>query len=85
MLVPESGYRSFMAPGVNEYRVIAPINKNGNECWGLWVYTCNGEHDDMIYQFAYAEAKHEHELPSMPFPTKAYVNATWTMVDGVPK
>jgi hypothetical protein len=84
-LIPESGYMSFMAPGVNEYRVTAPISKNNTRLWAVWSYTCNGEHNDMIYQFAYAEAPTENQLPSSPFPAKAYVNATWQMENGVPK
>lgn len=83
-LIPESGYTSFMPPGINEYRVTAPIVKSNQGRWAVWVYTCNGNHDDMIYQFAYAEADTEELLPLHPFPMKAYVNATWQMIDGVP-
>lgn len=82
-LIPESNYRSFMPPGVNEYRVTAPILRNNQKRWGVWLYTCNGKHDDMIYQFAYTESETEAGLP--PLAAKAYVNATWQMIDGVPK
>ncbi len=82
-LIPESGYMSFMPPGINEYRVTAPILKNNKRLWAVWAYTCNGKHDDMIYQFAYAESDTEEGLP--PFLAKAYVNASWQMIDGAPK
>jgi hypothetical protein len=82
-LIPESGYRSFMPPGINEYRVTAPILKSNQKRWAVWAYTCNGNHDDMIYQFAYAESDTEEGLP--PLPMKAYVNASWQMIDGAPK
>jgi hypothetical protein len=84
-LIPESNFRSFMGPGVNEYIVTCPISKDGTPSWAIWSYTCNAEHDDMIYQFAYAEAPAKDQLPTFPFPAKSYVNATWKMVDGVPK
>ncbi|HEY3394857.1 MAG TPA: hypothetical protein VGK58_19285 [Lacipirellulaceae bacterium] len=85
-LVPESGYRSFMAPDVNEYRIVAPISKDNKERWAVWSYTCNGQHDDMVYQFAYAEAPTEDQLPPSPFPMKTYINQlSWRMIDGVPK
>jgi hypothetical protein len=84
-LIPESGYRSFMAPGQNEYRVTARISKEGEEMWAVWAYTCNGEHDNLIYKYAYAEAKLRSQLPLPPLPPRAYVNGTWQMVDGVPK
>ncbi len=84
-LIPESGYKSFMPPGISEYRVTAPIVKNNTKLWAVWVYTCNGKHDDMIYQFAYSESETEEALPSHPFPAKGYVNATWQMIDGAPK
>jgi hypothetical protein len=85
-LVPESGYRSFMAPEVNEYRIVAPISKDNKERWAVWSYTCNGQHEDMIYQFAYAEAPTEDQLPPVPFPMKTYINQlSWRMIDGVPK
>lgn len=84
-LIPESGFMSFNPPGVNEYRVTAPIVKDGAEIWAVWSYTCNGKHDDMVYQFAYSEAATENQLPSHPFPVKAYVNATWTLADGIPR
>lgn len=84
-LVPESGYRTFMAPGQNEYRVIAPISKNNTELWCVWAYTCNGDYDDWVYKFAYAEAPTREPLPKYPFPVQAYLNGTGQMVDGVPK
>jgi hypothetical protein len=84
-LIPESGYVSFMAPGQNEYRVTAPVFRNNTRLWAVWSYTCNGDHNDMIYRFAHAEAPTEGQLPSHPFPAKAYVNATWKMIDGVPQ
>jgi hypothetical protein len=84
-LIPESGYMSFMPPGINEYRVTAPIVNNNQKRWAVWVYTCNGNYDDMIYQFAYAEADAEDALLLHPYPVKAYVNATWKMIDGAPK
>ncbi|MEX2310495.1 MAG: hypothetical protein WD738_23205 [Pirellulales bacterium] len=84
-LIPESGYRSFMPPGVNEYIVTCPISRNGTASWAIWSYTCNAVHDDMIYKFAYAEAPTKDQLPAFPFPAKSYVNATWRMVNGVPK
>ena len=84
-LMPESGYRSFLTPGVNEYRIVAPIEKNGERMWAIWAYTCNDEHDDMIYQFSYAEAPTEELLPQMPYPIKKYVTATWRMEGGAPK
>jgi hypothetical protein len=82
-LIPESGYMSFMPPGINEYRVTAPILKNNKRRWAVWAYTCNGNHDDMIYQFAYAESDTEDGLPT--FTAKAYANASWQMIDGAPK
>jgi hypothetical protein len=84
-LIPESRYRSFMPPGVNEYIIVCPISKNGTNLWATWSYTCNAEHYDMIYQFAYAEAPAREQLPTFPLPAKSYVNATWKMIDGVPK
>lgn len=84
-LVPESGYTSFMAPGQNEYRVIAPISKNNIDLWCVWAYTCNGDNDDWIYKFAYAEAPTRDQLPAYPFPLQAYLSGTGQMVDGVPK
>jgi hypothetical protein len=58
-------------------------SRNNQKRWGVWLYTCNGKHDDMIYQFAYTESETEAGLP--PLAAKAYVNATWQMIDGVPK
>ena len=55
--------------------VLSPIIESG----------IHGNHEDMIYQFAYAEADTEEALPLNPLPIKAYVNATWQMIDGTPK
>lgn len=83
-LIPESGYRQFQGPGVNEYRFVAPIEKHGERLWAVWAYTCNGEQDDFIYQFGYAEASHMSRLPQFPLPARRYVEGTWYMVDGIP-
>lgn len=83
-LIPESGYRSFQPPGVNEYRIVAPIKKDGQQRWAIWAYTCNGGHGDLIYRYACAEATSQAELPPFPFPAKRYIEGTWNMIDGVP-
>ncbi len=49
-----------MVPDQNEYRVIAPISKNNTDLWCVWAYTCNGDYDDWIYKFAYADHQRIH-------------------------
>ena len=83
------GY-SFRPPGVNEYRLVAPIERQGQRLWAVWFYTCNGSNSDplyhdAIYQFAYAEAASKEELPELPWPPKRYIEVTMDMVDGTPK
>jgi hypothetical protein len=80
----EYGPLSFRAPGVNEYRIVAPIKTKGKEVWAVWAYTCNEEANEMIYTYAYAEAPDEQQLPEFPFPAQRYIDITWRMVDGVP-
>ncbi|PHR95374.1 MAG: hypothetical protein COA78_30280 [Blastopirellula sp.] len=84
-IISKIGFRSFKPPGVNEYRVTAQIKKDGTPHWGVWAYTCNGAHNDMIYKFAYAEAATEEELAALPSPPQVYIDATWKLEDGVPK
>lgn len=78
-----SGF-SFKPPGVNEYRVTAQIEKDGVRRWAVWAYTCNQDEGEMIYQYAYAEAEREDQLPPSPLPTKRYIEGAWVMVDGAP-
>ena len=83
-LIPESRFMSFRAPGQNEYRVIAPIEINGQQRWRIWTYVCNGDQNDGIYGFAYADAPVREQLPSKPFPLVRYIPWSTEMVDGIP-
>jgi len=80
----EYGPFAFRAPGINEYRIVAPIKVNGKEVWSVWTYTCNGDAYDCIYKYAYAEAPDKEQLPQFPFPAQRYIDITGSMVDGVP-
>ncbi len=80
----EYGAFTFRGPGVNEYRIVAPIKRNDRPTWAVWAFTCNEEAHDMIYRYAYAEAPDEEQLPDFPFPAQRYVDITSNMVDGVP-
>lgn len=73
---------SFKAPGQNEYRIVAPIERDGQRHWAVWAYTTNEDGGEYIYQYAYAEAESEDELPQAP--AKPYIEPTWELVDGVP-
>ena len=75
---------SFKPPGMNEYRIVAPIERDGLRRWAVWAYATNEEDQELIYQYAYAEAEDEELLPKVPAPLKRYIDATWDMVDGVP-
>jgi hypothetical protein len=83
-LMAETGYASYRGPGVNEYRITAPIQASGRERWAVWSYTCNDCSQDYIYQFSYAEAASPQQLPQFPNPPKPYIEGTWRMIDGVP-
>jgi hypothetical protein len=81
----EYGPFTFRPPGVNEYRIVAPIKRRDTDLWGVWAYTCReAEYDAWIYKFAYAEAAREELLPDFPFPAQPYIDSTWQMVDGNP-
>jgi hypothetical protein len=83
----EFGPLSFRAPGINEYRIVAPVKMKEQELWAVWVFTSrkNNEHaDEYVYKFAYAEAPNEEQLPDFPFPAQRYIEGTWDMVDGLP-
>ncbi|HVA48718.1 MAG TPA: hypothetical protein VNH11_20300 [Pirellulales bacterium] len=75
---------SFKAPGQNEYRIVAPIERNGLRRWAVWAYTTNEDNQGFIYQYAYAEVEREAQLPQAPAPAKRYIEGTWELVDGVP-
>lgn len=75
---------SFKPPGINEYRLTAPIEKQGERRWAVWAFTSNENAGEMIYQYAYAEAELEAELPQSPLPRKRYIEATWQLIDGTP-
>lgn len=76
--------RSGFAPGVNLYRITAPIERDGKQLWGVWSYACNDRYQDAIFQFGYAEAATEQQLGRRPLPPKRYIDWATEMVDGIP-
>jgi hypothetical protein len=73
------------SPGVAEYRIMAPVEKDGEERWALWSYT-GAQHDNRVflYRYAYVEASSLEELSKIPVPAKRFIEGTWHMIDGVP-
>ena len=71
--------------GISEYRVIAPINKNGNELWAVWTYLCDENYPGTVSKFGYAEASTQGALRPFPFPVTEYLREpTYPMIDGEP-
>jgi hypothetical protein len=71
--------------GISEYRVVAPINKNGDELWAVWTYLCDERFPGTVSKFGYAEAATQDGLPPFPFPVTEYLREpTWRMIDGEP-
>lgn len=71
--------------GINEYRVMAPIEKNGNKSWGVWTYLCDEHYPDTVSKFGYAEAATQAALPPAPFPTTEYLREpSYQMINGEP-
>jgi len=71
--------------GISEYRVVAPINKDGKRLWAVWTYLCNENYPDTVSNFGYAEASTQNGLPPHPFPVTEYLREpTYEMVDGEP-
>src|SRR5688500_2040260 len=54
------------ASGISEYRVMAPINKNGHQLWAVWTYLCDERYPGTVSKFGYAEAATQNAVP--PFP-----------------
>jgi hypothetical protein len=85
----ETGYRVFQTPGISEYRISAPIREAGQEKWAVWSYTCGPDNvspggGEFVFQFAYAEAADEAQLPKFPFPPKRYIQYSSDIIDGLP-
>lgn len=77
--------RSQNSSGISQYRVTAPISKNGNELWAVWTYLCNDNFSGTVFKFGYAEAGSPTELPPPPFPVTEYlVYPTVMLRDGEP-
>lgn len=71
--------------GISEYRIVAPINKDGKQFWAVWTYLCNENYPGTVSNFGYAEAGTQNGLPPHPFPVTEYLREpTYTMVDGEP-
>jgi hypothetical protein len=71
--------------GISEYRIVAPINKDGKQLWAVWTYLCNENYPGTVSNFGYAEADTQNGLPPRPFPVTEYLRElTYTMVDGEP-
>jgi hypothetical protein len=83
----ESGYRVFLPPGISEYRIKAPIRERGQKKWAIWSYMCNQNNPhggEYVFQFGYAEAAAQSQLPDAPFPLKRYVQYSTELIDGLP-
>ncbi len=77
--------RSQNSSGISEYRVIAPISKNGNELWAVWTYLCDDNLPGTVFKFGYAEAGTQNNLPPPPFPVTEYLpSPSPTMIDREP-
>jgi hypothetical protein len=71
--------------GISEYRVVAPINIDGNQLWAVWTYLCDENYPGTVSKFGYAEAGTRSGLPPHPFPVTEYLREpTYEMVDGEP-
>ena len=71
--------------GISEYRILAPISRDGAQLWGVWTYLCNENYPGTVSKFGYAEALSLNGLPPHPFPLTEYLPApTSDIVDGEP-
>lgn len=75
---------SFKPPGMNEYRIVAPIKRDGVRRWAVWAYTTSEDDREFIYQYGCTEVESEDQLPQLPEPVKRHIEGTWELVDGVP-
>lgn len=72
--------------GISEYRIVAPIRKQGRELWAVWTFLCNESYPGTVSKFGYAEAPTESALPPAPFPAALYLREpNYTLIDGEPQ
>ncbi len=77
--------RSQNQSGISEYRIIAPVNKDGRELWAVWTYLCDDNYPGHVNKFGYAEAGTQNGLPPHPFPMTQYLHdPKHILVDGEP-
>lgn len=77
--------RSQNASGISEYRLTAPITKQGRELWAVWTFLCDEAYPGTVSKFGYAEAPTQIGLPPPPFPLTEYLREPiYKMVDGEP-
>jgi hypothetical protein len=82
-----NGVVQFSPPEINEFRIVAPIETNGEKRWAIWTYTVNDDDDanGLIYKFASAEAIELNQLAQLPLPAMRYLpEPTWSLVSGTP-
>lgn len=49
--------------GISEYRILAPISRDGMQLWGVWTYLCDENYSGTVSKFGYAEAPSQNALP----------------------
>ena len=77
--------RQIRSSGISEYRVSAPIKKNGHELWAVWTYLCDERWPGTVSKFGYAEASTRDALPPFPFPVTEHLREpTYGMINGEP-
>ena len=71
--------------GISEYRILAPISRDGMQLWGVWTYLCDENYPGTVSKFGYAEAPSQNALPPHPLPLTEYLPfPTPDIVDGEP-
>ncbi len=77
--------RNHNASDISEYRIIAPVNKDGIKLWAVWTYLCDESYPGTVSKCGYAEAGTQKGLPPHPFPVTEYLREpNDTVVDGEP-
>jgi hypothetical protein len=77
--------RGHNSAGISEYRVTAPIEKNGLKRWAVWTYLCDERYPGTVSKFGYAETATPAALPPFPFPVAQYLREPiYPMVNGEP-